>query len=280
MALIKCPECNKEISDTVKRCPECGFKLKKKKEKREPKILKTKKSKRIFWIILIVVILALLGTGCFLGYKYYILPLNNYKAAEALVSEKKFDEAIGEFEKLNDFKDSQNKVLETHYKKAEYLLETKSYKKAVAEFEAAGDYNDAADKVKEAKYQLAEKSDLEQAIRLYQELGNYQDSEKKLEAGRALKRIENAYKKCFSDGTSLSSDKKSIMVDSTDKNDYGSEIDIVTIISELNLPDSLFNEMCSTNALMGRQSEAFDYYEVSWSYHPDNGLDVIFKYKN
>lgn len=28
MALIKCSECNKEISDTVKRCPHCGFKMK------------------------------------------------------------------------------------------------------------------------------------------------------------------------------------------------------------------------------------------------------------
>ena len=30
MALIKCPECSKEISDTCKKCPNCGYKLKKK----------------------------------------------------------------------------------------------------------------------------------------------------------------------------------------------------------------------------------------------------------
>lgn len=29
MALINCPECNKEISDTVKTCPNCGYKIKK-----------------------------------------------------------------------------------------------------------------------------------------------------------------------------------------------------------------------------------------------------------
>lgn len=28
MALINCPECNREISDTVKSCPHCGFELK------------------------------------------------------------------------------------------------------------------------------------------------------------------------------------------------------------------------------------------------------------
>jgi hypothetical protein len=28
MALITCPECNKEISDTAKSCPSCGYELK------------------------------------------------------------------------------------------------------------------------------------------------------------------------------------------------------------------------------------------------------------
>ena len=31
MALIKCPECSKEISDTAKNCPNCGY------EKEKPK---------------------------------------------------------------------------------------------------------------------------------------------------------------------------------------------------------------------------------------------------
>lgn len=30
MALIRCPECGKEITNTVKRCLHCGFKLSKK----------------------------------------------------------------------------------------------------------------------------------------------------------------------------------------------------------------------------------------------------------
>lgn len=31
MSLMNCPECNKEISDTVKTCPNCGYKIKKTK---------------------------------------------------------------------------------------------------------------------------------------------------------------------------------------------------------------------------------------------------------
>ena len=30
MALIKCPECNKEVSDYAEACPHCGYPLKKK----------------------------------------------------------------------------------------------------------------------------------------------------------------------------------------------------------------------------------------------------------
>ncbi len=29
MALIKCPECNKDVSDTAETCPHCGYRLKK-----------------------------------------------------------------------------------------------------------------------------------------------------------------------------------------------------------------------------------------------------------
>ena len=31
MAMIKCPECGKEISDTAKTCTHCGVKLRRKK---------------------------------------------------------------------------------------------------------------------------------------------------------------------------------------------------------------------------------------------------------
>lgn len=35
MSLMNCPECNKEMSDTIKKCPHCGFVIKKKKVKKE-----------------------------------------------------------------------------------------------------------------------------------------------------------------------------------------------------------------------------------------------------
>ena len=57
MALIKCPECNKEISDTAKKCVHCGYVLKRKKYKEE------KHSKISYFIPLIIIILVfLIGT--------------------------------------------------------------------------------------------------------------------------------------------------------------------------------------------------------------------------
>ena len=283
MALINCPECNKEISDTVKNCPGCGYRLKKKKNS---KFFKTKNQKKVFIIIMALFIVALLGTGGFFGYRYYWVPLNQYNEAMDLVKENKFDKAIIKLEKLNNFKGSKQKVLEVQYKKAEYLLGSGSYNAAVLGFKAAGNYKDASDRINETKYLWAQNTDIDEAITILEELGSYKDAEEKLvslkkqkEAEEALQKIAKAYAVCTSDRTKLASDKKSISVDSSNQYDVSSLLDISSIISSLGLPDSLYDEMFATNALMGRQSESYEYYDISWSFHPQNGLDVVFKYK-
>lgn len=68
MALIKCPECEKEISDTVKRCPNCGYRIKKKANKRI-----------ILTISIIMIILAIGG----IGGGIYINTYNNKVAQQA-----------------------------------------------------------------------------------------------------------------------------------------------------------------------------------------------------
>ena len=35
MALVKCSECGKEMSDAIKKCPNCGYKNKKKLNKKK-----------------------------------------------------------------------------------------------------------------------------------------------------------------------------------------------------------------------------------------------------
>ncbi len=48
---------------------------------------------------------------------------------------------------------------------------------------------------------------------------------------------------------------------------------------ELGFSSSVYSDMLSTNALMGRQSEENAKYKVSWTYHPDDGLEVKYEKK-
>lgn len=59
MALINCPECNREISDTVKKCPNCGYKINQHNTGDNKRTI----SKRtiIIGIVLLVVSIAIVG---------------------------------------------------------------------------------------------------------------------------------------------------------------------------------------------------------------------------
>ena len=80
---------------------------------------------------------------------------------------------------------------------------------------------------------------------------------------------------------SLAADGSYLLID-TNPNDYDDYSDDEAIqglyytLIALDLPDSLLQKMAATRALDGRQSEEYDDLEVSWSYHPDKGLEVLF----
>ena len=48
---------------------------------------------------------------------------------------------------------------------------------------------------------------------------------------------------------------------------------------ELGFNGSVYSQMMKTTALMGRQSAENDKYRVSWTYHPDDGLEVTYEKK-
>ena len=54
---------------------------------------------------------------------------------------------------------------------------------------------------------------------------------------------------------------------------------IKSVLVDLGFPSSVAEEMNETTALMGRQSASTSKYEVSWTYHPDKGLEAMFKIK-
>lgn len=52
-------------------------------------------------------------------------------------------------------------------------------------------------------------------------------------------------------------------------------VDVVCVLTELDVPDSVITRMSSTRALDGRQAAEWNNLSGSWGYHPDNGLDIV-----
>lgn len=48
---------------------------------------------------------------------------------------------------------------------------------------------------------------------------------------------------------------------------------------ELGFDGSVYSLMMKTTALMGRQTEENNKYKISWTYHPDEGLEVTYRKK-
>ena len=77
MALIKCPECGKEISDTIVACPNCGYSFKKKNK----------------WLLPVIIVLIVALIGGALSYFLYFKPNSVLDQAENLIAREKYSEA-------------------------------------------------------------------------------------------------------------------------------------------------------------------------------------------
>ena len=82
----------------------------------------------------------------------------------------------------------------------------------------------------------------------------------------------------------LGYDKMSLTIDTNpDDSEYYNiyEDDAISAIQAINLylslPASLLEKMSSTRALDGTQTQNCGKYTVTWNYHPDNGLKVIYE---
>ena len=80
-----------------------------------------------------------------------------------------------------------------------------------------------------------------------------------------------------SDGSYLSADTNVYNLD-----DYSNSsilYEIRDMNKKMNLPDSLYNDMLQTTWSMGKQQETYENIgiKVSWTYHPDKGLEVTYK---
>lgn len=47
------------------------------------------------------------------------------------------------------------------------------------------------------------------------------------------------------------------------------------VLNELDAPDSMIAKIVETSAAQGRQEDAWDSWKASWTFHPDDGLQLI-----
>jgi hypothetical protein len=94
--------------------------------------------------------------------------------------------------------------------------------------------------------------------------------------------LERAALRCDIDGA-VGDDGSSLELD-MEGEDYGSgELSFTNIacaLEELDIPDSVMSKMDSTRSLDGRVTEDWNGIEANWTYHPDDGLDVILELKD
>jgi hypothetical protein len=91
--------------------------------------------------------------------------------------------------------------------------------------------------------------------------------------------FETAQTKCDQThaGTRISDGGKTLLVDTVGGEDYsGIPITgLACLVNELEIPSAVVAHIDSTRALDGRQEDEWDGFTASWSYHPDEGLDMI-----
>lgn len=82
-------------------------------------------------------------------------------------------------------------------------------------------------------------------------------------------------------GVSVQDNGKTLAVDMMGDEDYtgASYDDVLCIVTQVGTPSYIKEAMWATRALDGRQSDEFDGISVSWSYHPDTGIDILYHKK-
>lgn len=107
------------------------------------------------------------------------------------------------------------------------------------------------------------------------------------EKGPDFKKLYNEIDSDVQYGWELGSDGSYLMADTNvyDLDNYSNSAiwySIKDMNKKLGLPDSLSNDMAQTTWSMGRQNQTFETagVTVTWTYHPDKGMEVTYKLIN
>lgn len=86
-------------------------------------------------------------------------------------------------------------------------------------------------------------------------------------------KLEKAYDECDpGDAVDLADGNSSILINGATGADL---TDVACLMLQLDTPEYIVSEMDNTTAMMGRQHEEDGGISYDWSYHPDNGFDLV-----
>ena len=99
---------------------------------------------------------------------------------------------------------------------------------------------------------------------------------------RSDSRISDAVAACGyaeSSGITFAEDGQSLLFDGMGTDDYsGADFaDIECLLTALEAPSTIYQQMRMTSSLMGVQNASWDGISVSWSYHPDSSHFATFE---
>ena len=94
--------------------------------------------------------------------------------------------------------------------------------------------------------------------------------------------FQEAYELCGSpEGVTVADGGSTITIDGMGEEDYSgtSYGALVCVVTKAGTPDYIYSNIMSTRALDGRQIQEFDGIEVSYSFHPNSGANIVFHKK-
>lgn len=217
MALIKCPECGKEVSDKAEKCIHCGCPLDVKETEKsdvtvesddvinadKDKIIKKKKqwNKKIILISGSIVAFVLVGV-----FVYYIATAKSreYKSAKELFDAKQYEESYAVFTEISEYKDSMDMANECLYQMAQSYYAEKKYESAKELFDKVDSYKDSSDMSKECLYlkaqNLFENENYKEALECFKQLDTYKNSADMLSQCEYNMTVDGQFIKALSKG--------------------------------------------------------------------------------
>lgn len=98
------------------------------------------------------------------------------------------------------------------------------------------------------------------------------------EAARLDGLLTSAFESCGGpEGIEVTDAGRTMLFDVEGDDEYsGASIDdLACMLFDLDIPDSTIANMEQTTSMDGRQSDEWDDFGITWSYHPDRGLDGV-----